>query len=167
MKKQVKRLLSVGLCLALGLSVGGGLAACKDSGENTPTVDWNAGTWSKPEASYWIAGTLNGYENTLANNGWGEDLGEESVPAERRFEQNSENDKLWRLVINLYKDEEFKIRFGALGWASSARIPISINRLPMIRTVFMTRRAVWAAATLRLPRTDSMKFVSMRRARLR
>lgn len=116
MKKQVKRLLSVGLCLALGLSVGGGLAACKDSGENTPTVDWNAGTWSKPEASYWIAGTLNGYENTLANNGWGEDLGEESVPAERRFEQNSENDKLWRLVINLYKDEEFKIRFGALGW---------------------------------------------------
>ena len=116
MKKQVKRLLSVGLCLALGLSVGGGLAACKDSGENTPTVDWNAGTWSKPEASYWIAGTLNGYENTLAKNGWGEDLGEESVPAERRFEQNSENDKLWRLVINLYKDEEFKIRFGALGW---------------------------------------------------
>ncbi len=116
MKKQVKRLLSVGLCLALGLSVGGGLAACKDSGENTPTVDWNAGTWSKPEASYWIAGTLNGYENTLANDGWGEDLGEESVPAERRFEQNSENDKLWRLVINLYKDEEFKIRFGALGW---------------------------------------------------
>ena len=116
MKKQVKRLLSVGLCLALGLSVGGGLAACKDSGEGTPTVDWNAGTWSKPEASYWIAGTLNGYENTLANDGWGEDLGEESVPAERCFEQNSENDKLWRLVINLYKDEEFKIRFGALGW---------------------------------------------------
>lgn len=117
MKKQVKRLLSVGLCLALGLSVGGGLAACNDDNGGNPTVDWNAGTWSKPDASYWLAGNLAGYDNTvLENDGWGADTGEETIPAERKFEQNSENEKLWRLVINLYKDEEFKIRFGSLGW---------------------------------------------------
>lgn len=98
MKKQVKRLLSVGLCLALALSVGGGLAACGgDDGDNSTQL--KAGDLTP----YWLAGKVKGTD------GW------DDPTDERRFVA-TETAGVYNLTLDLWKGDQFKIRYVDKGW---------------------------------------------------
>ncbi len=113
MKKIVTKTLALGLCLTL---VGGALVACGPEDDSPADPFATAkGTWAVSEGdSYWLAGTLVAYTDPLLGQ-WDEPE-EGRVPDAVRFEQNSENKNLYRITLNLYEKDIFKIRYEGLGW---------------------------------------------------
>ncbi|MDE6618820.1 MAG: Ig-like domain-containing protein [Clostridiales bacterium] len=95
MKKATKRLLSVGLCAALALSVGCGLAACGgDDGKTDPT----------PTAvPYWLAGTIK------ATPEW------DNVTDANRFSA-TDNANIFEIKLDMWKGDTFKVRYEGKEW---------------------------------------------------
>ena len=98
MKKQMKRLLSVGLCLAIGLSVGSGLVACGDKNNEPDTVP------------YWLAGKIQGVDS------WGDDDG--AVADETHRFAKTDTAKVYELTLDLWEGDNFKIRYENEGWST-------------------------------------------------
>lgn len=118
MKKQVKRFLSVGLCLALGLSVGGGLAACNgDNGNPTPTPDTSL-------SPYYLAGSGNVFLGTKVGEGtdavggeWYEKYTDaESIPEAIHFVRSTTDGNIHTITVDLYENNEFGILTAGKGW---------------------------------------------------
>lgn len=116
MKKTIKAL-ALGLCLTIGAGV---FIACGDNDKKPAAKDPFATAsenWTTPDEAYWLAGTYRG----LGGDHWDEPT-TGRVREELLFEQNEDNEDLWRLTINLYektdnwKGDAFKIRFEGLGW---------------------------------------------------
>lgn len=114
----MKKLLATLLVSTMALSAIGGLVACGGGDDDGKTTgpDWSKGTWSVPtEDSYWLAGSFaarnfeNEWESMVAPDGL-------------KFEQNSVNTGLYRLEMNLYEGDEFKVRFEGLGWDDEAGV---------------------------------------------
>lgn len=102
MKKTTKRLLSVGLCAALALSVGCGLAACggDDNDSKTP---------AKPKGvPYWIAGKVKGVEE------WSDNAG--AFTDETRRFSKGEEDGIFTITLDLWEGDSFKLRYEGKGW---------------------------------------------------
>lgn len=117
MKKQVKRLLSVGLCLALGLSVGGGLAACKDSGDNPPPVDTSPSPYYLAGSGNLFLGTATGEGDDKVGGEWYEKYADaESIPEAIHFVRSSTDSNIHTITVDLYADNEFGILTAGKGW---------------------------------------------------
>lgn len=117
MKKQVKRLLSVGLCLALGLSVGGGLAACKDSGEGTTPPDTSPSPYYLAGSGNVFLGTATGEGDAATGGEWYEKYTDaESVPDAIHFVRSETDGNIHTLTADLYVDDEFGILTVGKGW---------------------------------------------------
>ncbi|MCH5164889.1 MAG: hypothetical protein J1G01_00620 [Clostridiales bacterium] len=130
----MKKLLATLLASTMALTAIGGLVACNDDngggggGYVDPFDSEIGGVWSVPEEdSYWLAGGLAGYENAS----W-----DEPAPEGMKFEQNSENENLYRLKLDLFEGDMFKIRFEGLGWddeAGVSKLTADINLLESLR----------------------------------
>ncbi|MDE6200277.1 MAG: Ig domain-containing protein [Clostridiales bacterium] len=96
MKKTTKKLLSVGLTLALAASIGGGLVAC---GGND-----NDGKDKKPAGvPYWVAGTIKGVAE------W------DNVTATNRFSK-TEDANIFTITLDMWEEDTFKIRYEGKSW---------------------------------------------------
>ena len=131
----MKKLLATLLASTMALSAMGALVACgggDDAGKGgykDPFANVK-GTWSVPaEDSYWLAGSF-------ADRGFANEWEETTAPEGLKFSQNSDNDKLYKLEINLYSGDEFKIRFEGLGWddqAGVSKLSADLNLLESLK----------------------------------
>ena len=134
----MKKLLATLIATTMALSAVGGLVACGDDETPPPSYDdpFNktiTGTWSVPEETYWVAATLKYYDNET----WGADAGETNVPADFKFQQNSDNTDLYKITLNLYKGDIFKIRYSDNSWDASpgiSKLTADENLLPSLNT---------------------------------
>lgn len=103
MMKKVQKLLTLGLCLALGA---GALVACGDK-------DGGGDGYSEGDlTSYWMAGKIKGVDGWDETDGTtGENLVQDAV----RFTRSAE-DSVYTLTLDLWKDDQFKIRYLGRGW---------------------------------------------------
>lgn len=130
----MKKLLATLLVSTMALSAIGGLVACGGDDDNKapaykdPFAGTVGGTWSVPtEDSYWLAG---GY--ALHGSHWEDTTSPEGL----KFEQNSENENLYRLKLDLIEGDQFKVRFENLGWddeAGVSKLTADINLLKSLR----------------------------------
>ena len=108
MKKTIKAL-ALGLCLTIGAGV---FVACGDN--NKPAAkdpfDTASENWTVPEESYWLAGNYKYYGYSWDEPKTGR------VQEGLLFEQNEDNEDLWRQTFNLYEGDTFKVRFEGLDW---------------------------------------------------
>ncbi len=116
--KKAKTILAIGLGLTIGLS-GMSLVACggKKDGGGDP---WAAAEWERPETTYWVAGGLKGEdkplqgypENTVK---WGTGT-QTGAPEEVAFKQSKSDETKYKVTLNLYVGDQFKIRYEGLDW---------------------------------------------------
>lgn len=113
----MKKLLATLLASSMALTAIGGLVAC--GGDDKPAGGYDdpfnktiTGTWAAPEETYWVAATLKYYDNAT----WGDDSGAATVPEDFLFQQNSDNNDLYKVTLNLYKGDIFKIRYADTSW---------------------------------------------------
>lgn len=123
----MKKLLATLLASTMALTAIGGLVACGDDGEtpaggggyNDPFAGTITGTWDVPtDDSYYVAGGLKGYPQ--AN--WNDTVAPEGM----KLLQNSDNENLYKIELNLYDGDTFKLRFEGLDWDDAPGIS-SIN----------------------------------------
>ncbi|MCM1368460.1 MAG: Ig-like domain-containing protein [Roseburia sp.] len=103
MMKKVQKLLTLGLCLALGA---GALVACnKDKGGS------GDGLSEGDLSNYWLAGKVKGVDGWDEQDAEGNNLVSDSM----RFVRSAENG-VYTLTLDLWKDDQFKIRYLGRGW---------------------------------------------------
>ncbi len=113
----MKKLLATLLASSMALTAIGGLVACggddkPGGGYDDPFNKTITGTWAAPEETYWVAATLKYYDNAT----WGDDAGTATIPEDFQFQQNSDNKDLYKVTLNLYKGDIFKIRYADTSW---------------------------------------------------
>ncbi len=131
--KKWKAAMAVGLSLSIGLC-GAGLVACGGDEDNGPKdvcpdyAPFSSATFtqvSEENDAYWLAGSFKAYGEY-----WGDSVQDIYAPDEDvRFWESAENPGYYKITLDLYEGDNFKIRHEGEGWVDNTPANIPFEKM--------------------------------------